>query len=115
MVFPASARYAATMHVTLRRAVAAFLMAGVLGCGLFDSGSARRKGATANARCDVDLDQWKARVKRFKDKKHQNKAEFQQAKDDLVNDLKRLDTEGCKRELRSDLSDLVDEVKQERF
>lgn len=112
----AAAALSGAMHIAIRVTILGLLLAGAVGCGLFDSGSSHRKGASAGGeRCDVDLDQWKARVKRFKDKKHQTKAEFQQAKDDLVSDLKKLDTSACKRELSNEVTDLVDQVKQEHF
>lgn len=54
-------------------------------------------------------------MKRFKNKEHQTKAEFQQAKDDLVTDLKKLDTSACQRELRNQISDLLDQAEQAHF
>jgi hypothetical protein len=86
------------------------------GCGLFDDHGSRRRGGgdAKNERCDVDLDQWKSRVRHFKnDKEHQNRDTFRRTKDDLLRDLDRLDTAPCRREIRQQVSDLIDEVREE--
>lgn len=95
--------------------VAAALLAA--GCGLFEGHKARGDGGgrRGDERCDVDLDQWKARVRQFKNREHRNKEDFRQAKDDLAHDLDRLDTAACRRELRNEISDLLDQVRSERF
>ena len=85
-------------------------------CSLFDKKGAHHKGGKGGAeKCDVDIDQWKARVKSFKDKKHQNKQAFTEAKDALARDLRKLNTKACKRELQREVSDLIDEVEKKAF
>jgi hypothetical protein len=84
------------------------------GCGMFEDRGSRRRGGGDGTRCDVDLDQWKSRVRHFKnDKQHQNRDTFRRTKDDLLRDLDRLDTAACRREVRRQISDLIEEVREE--
>lgn len=87
------------------------------GCGMFgDRGSRRRGGEQGRGeRCDVDLDQWKVRVRHFKQNERRNRDSFRKAKDDLTRDLERLDTAACRREIRKQIDDLLDEVREETF
>jgi hypothetical protein len=102
-----------------RRLLAALLVvitiAGGAGCGMFDRHGSRRRDGGQIARCDVDLEQWKARVRHFKDKSHQNRDTFRKNKDDLLRDLDRLDTAACRREIRRQVTDLIDDVRDETF
>lgn len=105
------------MHASAPMAmvVLGLALAGAPGCGLFDSKSTKAKTPDKSQRCDIDIDGWKARVKSFKNKKHQNKESFGNAKDALVRDLQKLDTKPCQRELRHEVSDLIEQVKQTSF
>ena len=121
----------------------AVVLTGAPGCGMFDDKPSRHDGrgggggggggdgrggagrgggshdddghgaAGRDDRCQVDLDQWKTRVERFKDKEYRNKSNFRQTKDDLLRDLERLDTAACRREVRHEVSDLIDQVRAE--
>ena len=121
-----------TTHRRLATVALAAVLIGAGGCSVFEDrprhrddgrGSGRDGGSRDDEargnhredRCDVNLDQWKQRVERFKDKKYRNKSNFRQTKDDLVRDLERLDTAGCQREIRREVNDLIDEVRAERY
>jgi hypothetical protein len=98
-------------------AVLTFAVALATGCGMFDGHGSRRHGGGQGQgeRCDVDLDQWKARVRHFKQNERQNRDSFRTAQNDLTRDLERLDTAACRREIRKQVDDLLDEVREEKF
>jgi len=46
------------MHTTVRVTIFGLLLAGAVGCGIFDGGCSHHKGGSGGSqRCDVDLDQ----------------------------------------------------------
>ncbi len=81
---------------------------------MFDDHGSRRQGGQSD-RCDVDVDQWKSRVRHFRQNEHNNKDSFRQVKDDLTRDLERLDTAACHHEIRKQIDDLLDEVRAEKL
>lgn len=87
----------------------------IAGCGIFEERSGRRGERRRAARCEVDLDEWKARVRSFQRRSDRHREDFREARRALVRDLERLDSRGCRREIRREIDDLLDEVRDERF
>jgi hypothetical protein len=109
---------AVTMLRSILSITLAILLAGAAGCGIFDDRGSRRRGGGRQAggeRCDIDVDQWKSRVRHFQDKGHQNRDTFRKTKDDLLRDLDKLDTAACRRDIRKEIDELIDEVREESF
>jgi hypothetical protein len=81
------------------------------GCSVIDDDWDRDRRGGRNRACNVDVDYWEHRVEQFRERDFRNEQNFRRAKQELLDNLRGLRTESCRRRVRREIDGLIEETR----